>query len=385
MSVFLEFPTNKPSNSLSEVLSVYKPILNSQIQAICLLDHKFKIQQCSPALLTLLDMDFHALKYRAFNMLSPAYQESLGFILQNITEGELHEDILNAVFIKDDGSSLLLNCRFIGIRKDGKLEGILVFVENYTEKASFLKQNKTLQKSLAETNSELAKYIDSNAQLEHFAYIASHDLREPLRTISNFAQLMERKLTGKLDESTKDYLDYIIKGAQNMNAMVGDLLSYSRVNTQDHRHENIAIDETLRIIQKDLHQLISETGATINIGKMPLNMIANATKMKQLFQNLIHNAIKFQKEDSTPVVDIAAWEDRNYWYFSLKDNGIGIAEEHHKEIFLLFKKLNAGVAGTGIGLSLCEKIIKQHGGKLSLDSKLDEGTIFFFSISKHLD
>ena len=233
-------------------------------------------------------------------------------------------------------------------------------------------------------NEELKKYIDSNMQLENFAYITSHDLREPLRTISGFASLLEKNYLGKLDETADEYLGYILTSTKNMNALIEDLLVFSRVHTGEHKVEKLNLDDLLFQVIRSLDSSIQDTGAVVTYENIPEVINANDTKMKQLFQNLIANAIKFRKPDTTPEVRITAKSKGELWEFSVQDNGIGISDEYFDKIFMIFKRLHTKdeYEGTGIGLSLCKKIVEQHGGEIHLESKEGEGTTFYFTIEK---
>ena len=233
-------------------------------------------------------------------------------------------------------------------------------------------------------NEELKKYIDSNMQLENFAYITSHDLREPLRTISGFASLLERKYADKLDNTANEYLYYILDSTKSMNALIEDLLIFSQVHTGEHKVEKLDLNALLQQIMRSLKLSIEETNAKIKLKNIPKTINGNQTKMKQLFQNLISNAIKFRKPDTAPQITISAKPKGNFWEFTIQDNGIGINEEYFDKIFMIFKRLHTKneYEGTGIGLSLCKKIVEQHGGKIHLESTLGEGTRFNFTIEK---
>lgn len=238
---------------------------------------------------------------------------------------------------------------------------------------------------LDEKNQELKRYIDSNMQLENFAYIASHDLKEPLRTIGNFAQLLNRRYKEQLEGAGQEYLDFIVGGVKNMNQLIEDLLTYSRVNTEEHTIETININDLLTLIQHGLSNYIEEKEAILHIDAMPEKILANRTKVKQLFQNLLINAIKFHKPGEKPVVFISVEETNTHWQFTVRDKGIGIEKDFHDKIFLLFKKLHnrKDYQGTGIGLALCKKIVDQHKGKIWVESELGMGTAFIFTLEKN--
>jgi light-regulated signal transduction histidine kinase (bacteriophytochrome) len=222
-------------------------------------------------------------------------------------------------------------------------------------------------------------------QLENFAYIASHDLKEPLRTIGNFSQLLSRQYKEQLEGAGQEYLDFIIGGVKNMNQLIEDLLAYSRVNTEEHTIEKINLNDLLTLIQHGLSNYIDEKKAIIHIDAMPEAILANRTKVKQLFQNLLINAIKFHKPDEKPEVFISFEETNTHWQFKVRDKGIGIEKDFHDKIFLLFKKLHnrRDYQGTGIGLALCKKIVDQHKGKIWVESELGAGTTFLFTLEKN--
>lgn len=259
----------------------------------------------------------------------------------------------------------------------GEVTGVLFYAIDITAL-------KKTQEALERKNVQLQKYIDSNLELENFAYVASHDLKEPLRTLSGFAQLLTKKYADKLDEEGVEFLNYIMTATQNMNQLISDLLAYSRVNTKQHTVEEINFDRLINHIIQSLHQSIQDKSAVLQLDQLPSVVYGNSTKIKQLFQNLMANAIKFRHPDRDPVVDISCKESKQYWTFCISDNGIGIPQEYHEKIFLLFKKLHnkSEYEGTGIGLAICQKIVQQHGGEIWVESVLNEGTTFFFTLHK---
>lgn len=239
-------------------------------------------------------------------------------------------------------------------------------------------------KKLDQKNEELKKYIHSNLELENFAYVASHDLREPLRTIAGFTQLLQRRYYDQIDEDGKTYMDFVVKATKNLNELIEALLKFSVVNTSHTQLKIINMPQLVESLNQKLANQISSNNATINWVNLPTHIRANRVKIEQLFQNLISNGIKFKKEGVSPVITITAKDESNYWLFSVADNGIGIEKEYFDKIFLLFKRLNNKdtYEGTGIGLSLCKKIIEQHHGKIWLSSTHQKGTTFYFTISK---
>lgn len=254
-------------------------------------------------------------------------------------------------------------------------------ISDKVEQSRIIQDNVSL---LNQKNKELEKYIESNLQLENFAYIASHDLKAPVRTIVSFSQLLRKSAAEKLNKDEKDFLDFIIGATHNMQHLIEDLLTYARVNTQEHQTTTVNIGHLLSDIEGDLFAMINETEAKIAFKHYPATIQGDPTKLRRLFQNLIQNAIKFRRSGIAPEVQIEGIEQEKDWLFSVKDNGIGIEKAFYDKIFLLFRKLhNIGVyKGTGIGLALCKKIVEHHNGKIWLESVLGEGTTFYFTIKK---
>lgn len=263
---------------------------------------------------------------------------------------------------------------------------VIVVIREMTELKKVQLSLQEKFKELDIKNKQLKEYIDSNMQLENFAYIASHDLREPVRTMGSFAQLLQRKYSGQLDEAANNYIKFIVNSSNHMNSLIQDLLAYSRVDTQKHDIEVLNLNNILDITITGLKELIAEKKAEIKVIPPMPTIRANGTKMKQLFQNLINNAIKFHKPNEAPIIQIECKELSRAWQFKVRDNGIGILPEFKEKIFVLFKKLHrrGEYEGTGLGLAICKKIVEQHGGEITVNSMLGSGAIFIFTISKDL-
>lgn len=224
--------------------------------------------------------------------------------------------------------------------------------------------------------------IRSNAELEDFAYIASHDLQEPLRAVSGFAQLLDAEYRQQLDETATEYLDFIIDGAKRMRALVGDLLAYSRIAQEEIDFVPVACHDAVAEAIENLQSIIQETAARIEYCHLPV-VRGHHSMLVQLFQNLLHNSMKFHRLEVRPRVEISArLRDDGYWLLSVADNGIGISEEYHDRIFKIFKRLHTQreFPGTGVGLSLCQKIVKRHGGEIWLSSQVGSGTTFYLTL-----
>jgi signal transduction histidine kinase len=220
----------------------------------------------------------------------------------------------------------------------------------------------------------------SNSELEQFAYIASHDLQEPLRKVASFTQLLQRRYAGQLDARADQYIEFAVDGAKRMQALINDLLTYSRVGRSAREPALVASDAALAQARNNLAAAIEETGATIESGHLPL-VLAELTLLTAVFQNLLSNALKFSG-GKPPRIVITTSRDQPFWLFSFTDNGIGIDPEYAERIFVIFQRLNERSAypGTGIGLAMTRKIIEYFGGRIWLDTTHTEGTRFLFTL-----
>lgn len=263
-------------------------------------------------------------------------------------------------------------------------------IKNYRDISDEVKQQSIIGKQMEDSelkNDELKKYIESNLQLENFAYIASHDLKAPIRSVISFAQLLKNNVYKDLDDKNKRFLDIMITASTNMQVLIDDLLSYSRINTQKIEFENVDLKKMLNYLLIEIGENIKEKDGEVIIGKLPESIVVDASRIRQVFQNLITNSMKFHKPGEKPKVEISYKENATHYEFTLRDYGIGIEEHYLSEIFLMFKKLHSEnkYKGTGIGLSICKKIVEQHNGDIRAESVLGEGTTFIFTISKALE
>jgi PAS domain S-box-containing protein len=223
----------------------------------------------------------------------------------------------------------------------------------------------------------------SNEELQQFAYVTSHDLQEPLRTIASFTQLMARRYKGKLDDDADEFMDYIVDASVRMKQMIMDLLEYSRVGTKQEMFRAIHIESELNDVLVNLNDLIERSRAEITHDPLPV-VFGDESQLLLLFQNLITNAIKFRKENEPPKIHIsvACDHEKNEYVFSISDNGIGIEEQYFGRIFTIFQRLHTRdeYPGTGIGLSVAKRIVERHGGRIWVESTFGEGSVFYFSI-----
>lgn len=222
----------------------------------------------------------------------------------------------------------------------------------------------------------------SNEELQQFAYVASHDLQEPIRMVKNYIGLFAKKYQSSVDEKAGTYIKYIIDGAERMQKLIDGLLAMSQVSSDGKVLENVDVNEIMNTVLKDLKLLIEENAVKIEYPNLPI-VLGDKIQVRQVFQNLMCNSIKFRR-DIDPLIRIKYTESDGDYEFSLADNGIGINSQYFEQIFIIFKRLHTRdkYSGSGLGLSLCKKIVERHGGKLRVESEEGKGTTFFFNLKK---
>jgi signal transduction histidine kinase len=235
------------------------------------------------------------------------------------------------------------------------------------------------EKVLALRSEELVR---SNAELEQLAYVASHDLQEPLRMVASYLQLLEQRYRAKLDTDAHEFIAFAVDGAKRMQALINDLLAYSRVGSGSKQVQPVDCEAVMNAAMSNLRVVLQESGAQITRDPFP-TVMGDGTQLTQLFQNLVSNAIRF-RNDSVPKIDIRAEAQDGFWRFSVQDNGIGIEPEYFERIFALFQRLHGRTAypGTGIGLAICKKIVERHGGRIWVESAPERGSTFWFTLPR---
>jgi signal transduction histidine kinase len=240
-----------------------------------------------------------------------------------------------------------------------------------------LRLRREAEEDLARKVEELAR---SNAELEQFAYVASHDLQEPLRMVASYTQLLSERYRGKLDADADKFIGYASEGALRMQTLIQDLLAFSRVGRRDSTYGRVDCDAAMAEVMMSMGPAIRESGAVVTYAALP-TVWSDRSQMTQLFQNLIANAIKFRGTDP-PVVSVQVEKTGQEWLFSVSDNGIGIAPEHAEHVFVVFQRLHARTEypGNGIGLAICKKIVEHNGGKIWFESRAGHGSVFKFTL-----
>ena len=274
--------------------------------------------------------------------------------------------------VKKDGSLRWIQDRTFPVTDtNGEVYRIAGIAEDITD---FKLAEEHLQ-SIAE------KLRRSNEELEQFAYVASHDLQEPLRMVSSYCQLLQKRYKDKLDGDAIEFINYALDGAVRMQRLISDLLSYSRVQRKGKEPEDVNAKSVLQTTLNSLKPAIEESHASITFDELPI-VKADPIQLGQLFQNLITNALKFSPKEDTPKVHVSAKRNGHGWIFSVKDNGIGIDPKFSERIFVIFQRLHGKTeyAGTGIGLAICKKIVERHGGNIWVESEPGKGANFCFTI-----
>jgi len=240
-------------------------------------------------------------------------------------------------------------------------------------------ERKQAEIELREAHEELKR---SNSELEQFAYVASHDLQEPLRMVSSYTQLLLRRYGERFEGDAKEFMGYIVDGAARMKQLIEDLLAYSRVGTRGKDFHEVEVEGALRRAVTNLRAAIEESGASVTWDALP-TVIADDLQLTQLFQNLIGNALKFRSA-SVPRVSVSATEKEKEWEFKVRDNGIGIEPQYFERIFMVFQRLHnkTEYPGTGIGLAICKKVVERHGGRIWVEAQPGEGSAFHFTLPK---
>jgi PAS domain S-box-containing protein len=274
--------------------------------------------------------------------------------------------------VRKDGSRFLANIVITALRDEkGRLRGFGKITRDITER-------RQAEEALMKTMAELKR---SNEELGQFAYVASHDLQEPLRMVASYTQLLAQRYKGRLDSDADEFIGYAVDGCNRMQRLIQDLLSYSRAGMNIGTLRKIPVEKALEEAMANLQVTIKESGAVVTHDSLPVIMTDDA-QLVQLFQNLIGNAIKYHGTEA-PRVQVSATNNAgNEWIFSVRDNGLGIEPQYFERIFILFQRLHGQkeFEGTGIGLAMCKKIVDRLGGRIWVDSQPKHGSTFFFAL-----
>jgi PAS domain S-box-containing protein len=281
-------------------------------------------------------------------------------------DGRLTDVLYNATVYRNEG---------------GQVQGVFAAARDITERkraeGELARYRAHLEELVLQRTEDLGR---SNRDLEQFAYVASHDLQEPLRAVAGFVSLLRQRYQGRLDEKADTYIDAAIDGATRMQTLIGDLLSYSRVGTKGRALEPTGARASLNDALTNLRASLEESGAVLHVEPLP-SVRADGVQLTQLYQNLIANAVKF-RSDQPPEIRVGARREQEAWLFWVRDNGIGIDPQYAERIFLIFQRLHTRTKypGTGIGLAICKRIVERHGGRIWVESQPGQGATFYFTL-----
>lgn len=353
-------------------------ILNSAGEGICGLDRTGRVGFINPAALRMLGfvdtspvgMDFHALSHHSRPDGRP-YPEEDCPVHGTLADGKTRE-VQQETFWHRNGTPVPVDMMVTGVMDEGKVTGAVVIFHDINER---IKAEKRLEAQAA----ELAR---SNADLEQFAYVASHDLREPLRQVASYVSLLEKRYGDRLDDDGRDFIAFARDGAARMNQLVIDLLDFSRIGYTTDPREPVPLAKCVQEACANLESRIHETGAAIQCADDLPVVVGTAGEINRLFQNLIGNALKYRAPDRAPVIAVTAEREGPDWVITIADNGIGIERQYFDKIFGIFQRLHTRdkFDGTGIGLAICKKIVERMGGRIWVESFPGKGSLFHIAL-----
>jgi len=366
----------KSEKALIESEEKFRAVYESSSMGILISKNPGVIYDLNPAFAEMMGYSEQELKGKNLLDITHAsdYQKTKKW-MEKIFTREIQTYITEKKYVRKDGTSFWAKA-VVSTMNDITNEIVTVaIIENIEKK-------KKTEDALEQKNKELTQI---NQELEHFAYVASHDLQEPLRTITSFIQILDKRYIHKLDEDAQQFMGFVVEGAKRMQTLIHDLLEYSRINRFNTGYEKIDLNEIFNTINRVLKDKIESHDALVLSENLP-TVYGNRLQLTQVFQNLVDNAIKFKAKKRKPEIIISVNDLGDKWELIFKDNGIGISQEYFQRIFVIFQRLHTHdeYTGTGIGLAICKKIIERHGGEIWVDSKPGKGTAFHLSIAKNL-
>jgi PAS domain S-box-containing protein len=378
MSEFVEVARQR-AERLRESEARFRSVTESANDAIVIAGGDGHILSWNRAAERVFGISAEAAVGRPFDIIMPErHRATIARIASGRDTGALHEP-MEIEGLRADGKEIPLELSVSTWTLDDQhfFSGMMRDISHRRANEQHVRQlHRELESRVRERTAELKR---SNEDLQQFAYVASHDLQEPLRVVSNFTQLLSRRYRGKLGADADEFIGFTIDGCQRMQQLISDLLSYCRVDTAG-AFKRVDLNEALEQALANLALAIEESGATIVHDELPA-VEGDRIQIVQLLQNLVGNAIKF-RDKRPPVVTIGARRDGDFWTFFVRDNGIGLDPKHAERIFVIFQRLHGRgeYKGTGIGLSICKKIVERHGGRMWVESQPGEGSAFHFTL-----
>lgn len=361
-------PETYSSTNLA-TLQIFEKILKENVEGIIITDTHGNIEWVNNTFFLMTGHSQTTVEGKYLGFLFAGEQNVYKTLSPRLDEVNHHQ--VETHICRKDGSEFPAALTLGAVRSDADM------ITHHVLEFSDITELRHAREELLQRSKELSR---SNQELEQFAYVASHDLQEPLRMIASYTQLIAQRYRGKLDADADEFIGYAVDGATRMQAIINDLLKLSRVDTHHMAFSRVNTQNALDRALANLRLVIEESDASMVCGPLP-ELDADVSQLTQLFQNLIANALKFRGSDS-PRIQIGAQPLGEEWVFHVRDNGIGIAPEYSEKIFLLFQRLHSKkeYPGTGIGLTICKKIIEHHGGRIWVESEQGQGSTFYFSI-----
>lgn len=354
-------------------------IVESSMDGIISTDAHGRVLSCNPAAAKLYGFshreDMIGLPFE--NLTTAALAEQWPGLFERVRCGEVIESFESAI-AAPDGQETEIAIVVSPVRDEtDEIFAISLIVRDVSEQRSLEREVANKQAELARANAELKR---SNAELERFAYVASHDLQEPLRMVTSYVQLLQRRYEGQLDKDADEFIGFAVDGAARMKRLINDLLALSRVmKTELHLHA-CCLEDLLSETIRDMEAALAEANATIEIGELP-TLDVDSTQMRSVWQNLLANAVKY-RSTADPLIEVTSRREGAEWIFSISDNGIGIREEDRVAVFDLFKRLNphGEISGSGLGLAIVKNIVARHNGRAWVEPSTLGGSSFCFSL-----
>lgn len=365
---------SQPGLEVIDVVEWLRSVVNNVVDGIITIGQGGTITTFNPA------------AERIFNyQSSEVIGQNVKLLMPEPYRGE-HDRYIADYLRTGDAKIIGIGREVVGRRKDGTLfpldlavsEFRLAGQRHFTGIIRDITARKQAERELRESADDLAR---SNLDLQQFAYVASHDLQEPLRAVAGCVQLLQKRYAEQLDSRADELIGHAVDGARRMQTLIDDLLAYSRVGTRGKSFGNTDCQGVLKVALANLAAAIEESGAIITLDKLP-TVLADEAQLTQVFQNLLSNAMKFRGV-SVPRIHVRSEQRAAEWVLSVTDNGIGIDPEYFDRIFVIFQRLHtrSEYAGTGIGLAICKKIVERHGGRMWVESQAGQGSTFYFSLS----
>jgi PAS domain S-box-containing protein len=346
----------------------FRPLLQSDLIGIVVIDLGGRIREANDHFLRLIGHRRDELGTLSWESLTPTdwqghHTRALEQLLRNGAAPPLEKELQ-----RPDGTRVPV---LLGLAPLDDRSGCVCYVLDMSER----------QRTRRELERYAADLARSNRELESFAYVASHDLQEPLRTVASFTQLLADRYRGQLDAEAGELIDFVVGGVERMHALTEGLLELARVGTRGRPFEPVHVEELLRGVEGDLSAALAESGAAVTHGPLPV-VQGDATQLAQLLRNLLDNAVKFRRPGHPPRVHVSAEREGDAWMFRVQDDGLGIEPQYFERIFVIFQRLHGRdeYPGTGIGLAVCRKVVVRHGGRMGVASEPGRGSTFWFTL-----